>query len=282
MDRFRSISPSTPVVIFNMTSRLDSLREALAVSPQNIPLLFLFGQACLDELSFEEARSAFDRILQTDASHDQAKLGIARLLYLSGNTSEAVVRTEALTKANPAFAEAWMLLSRLAVAEGDCASATQYYQKAIKLNPGLSDPAIERDVPIGSQGIHLVEEKNCRRIFAGQLKRLVQVFFAIADVQIQDLMDADRDEIGLNFARCRLADQRFAATRRSIQQYTATKLFAVRFEESTVLQRVNDLHPDLLLDVFHATHIRERDFRLLDVRRDAVFRFELTREFPGI
>jgi hypothetical protein len=84
-----------------MTSRIDSLREALAVSPQNIPLLLLFGHACADELSFAEARAAFDRILQSDPFHVEAKLGIARVLYLSGNISEAVVRAEALT-INPA------------------------------------------------------------------------------------------------------------------------------------------------------------------------------------
>jgi len=132
-----------------MTSRLDSLREALEVSPQNIPLLLLFGHACSDELSFAEARAAFDRILQSDPTHVEAKLGIARLLYLSGNTSEAVVRAEALTQASPGFAEAWMLLSRLAVAEGDRLLAVQYYQKAVKLTPTLSDPAFERDIQIG-------------------------------------------------------------------------------------------------------------------------------------
>jgi transitional endoplasmic reticulum ATPase len=133
---------------FTMISRLNSLREALAVSPQNIPLLLMFGHACLDELSFAEARAAFDRILQSDGAHEEAKLGIARVLYLSGNTSEAVVRAESLTKDNPSFAEAWMLLSRLAVAEGDRALAAQYYQRAIKLSPGLSDPALERDIQI--------------------------------------------------------------------------------------------------------------------------------------
>src|ERR1700722_6481541 len=131
-----------------MISRLDSLREALALSPQNIPLLLLFGQACLDELSFEEGRAAFDRILQSDPAHVEAKLGIARGLYLNGNTSEAVVRAEALTKINPGFADAWMLLSRLAVAEGDRTLAAQYYQKAVRLSPSLNDPAIERDIQI--------------------------------------------------------------------------------------------------------------------------------------
>jgi transitional endoplasmic reticulum ATPase len=131
-----------------MTSRIDSLREALAVSPQNIPLLLLFGYACADELSLAEARAAFDRILEADPSHVEAKLGIARVLYLGGNTSEAVVRAESLTKTNPGFAEAWLLLSRLAVAEGDRELAARYYQKAVKLSPRLNDPAIEREIQI--------------------------------------------------------------------------------------------------------------------------------------
>jgi transitional endoplasmic reticulum ATPase len=131
-----------------MTSRVDSLREALAVSPRNVPLLLLFGQACLDELSFDEARRAFDRVLEDQPGHMGAKLGVAQVLYLSGNTSEAVVRAEALTKVDPEFAEAWMLLSRLAVAEGERDLATQYYQKAVKLNPALADPAVEKDVRI--------------------------------------------------------------------------------------------------------------------------------------
>ena len=41
-----------------------------------------------------------------------------------------------------------MLLSRLAVTEGDRALAAQYYQRAIKLSPNLSDPALERDIQI--------------------------------------------------------------------------------------------------------------------------------------
>ncbi len=131
-----------------MTSKLDALREALAVSPQNVPLLLLFGQACLDELDFQEAREAFDRILQSDPTHDEAKLGIARVLYLSGNTSEAVVRAETLIKADPGFADAWMLLSRLALAEGDRSLAEEYYQKAVKLNPNLNGPETEQDIQI--------------------------------------------------------------------------------------------------------------------------------------
>ena len=128
-----------------MTPRLDSLREALALSPQNIPLLLLFGQTCLDELNFDEARSAFDRVLQHDPANGEAKLGIAGVLYLSGNISEAVVRAEALVQAKPNFAEAWILLSRLAIAEGDQTLAAENYQKALELNPNIRDPVLDRD-----------------------------------------------------------------------------------------------------------------------------------------
>jgi transitional endoplasmic reticulum ATPase len=130
-----------------MISRLDSLREALSVSPKNIPLLLLFGQACLDELSFDEAKEAFERVLRNEPANAQGKLGIAQALYLTGNISEAVVRAEALTDADPGFAEAWMLLSRLAIAEGEGDLAARCYQKALKLNPGLSDAGVERDLP---------------------------------------------------------------------------------------------------------------------------------------
>src|SRR5580692_4553485 len=131
-----------------MTPRLDSLREALVLSPQNIPLLLLFGQTCLDELNFDEARAAFDRVLQYDPANAEAKLGIASALYLSGNISEAVVRTEALVQAKPSFAEAWILLTRLALAEGDQTLAAEYYQKALELNPNTRDPLLDRDIRI--------------------------------------------------------------------------------------------------------------------------------------
>jgi SpoVK/Ycf46/Vps4 family AAA+-type ATPase len=101
-------------------------------------------------LNFDEARAAFDRVLQYDPANAEAKLGIAGALYLSGNISEAVVRTEALVKAKPSFAEAWILLARLALAEGDQTLAAEYYQNALGLNPNMRNPVLDRDIRIES------------------------------------------------------------------------------------------------------------------------------------
>ena len=125
-------------------SKLQSLREALAVSPANVPLLMLYAQACIDELSFDEARRAYGQVLSLEPGRVEAKLGIAQLMQLTGHISEAIVRTEALVQADPKLAEGWLLLSRLELADGDRRSASEHYQKALQLRPALKDNALEK------------------------------------------------------------------------------------------------------------------------------------------
>jgi transitional endoplasmic reticulum ATPase len=129
-----------------MTPRFRSLREAVALSPHNIPLLLLFAEACIDELRLSEARAAFDRVLPNSPDHIEAKLGVARVLYLAGNTSEAAVRVEGLLQLQPGFAPGWLLLARLALAEGDRKLGQEYYRKAVSLNPELPDEKLEREL----------------------------------------------------------------------------------------------------------------------------------------
>jgi transitional endoplasmic reticulum ATPase len=134
-------------------SKLQSLREALAVSPANVPLLMLYAQACIDELSFDEARRAYEQVLAREPERVEAKLGIAQLLQLTGHISEAIVRTEALVQADPKLAEGWLLLSRLELADGDRRSAVEHYQKALQLRPALKDNALEKLVGLAGRTI---------------------------------------------------------------------------------------------------------------------------------
>jgi SpoVK/Ycf46/Vps4 family AAA+-type ATPase len=134
-------------------SKLQSLREALAVSPANVPLLMLYAQACIDELSFDEARRAYEQVLAREPERVEAKLGIAQLLQLTGHISEAIVRTEALVQADPKLAEGWLLLSRLELADGDRRSAVEHYQKALQLRPALKDSALEKLVGLSGRTI---------------------------------------------------------------------------------------------------------------------------------
>jgi AAA+ superfamily predicted ATPase len=127
-------------------SKLDPLRQAVAVSPDNLPLLLLLAQSCLDDWSLDEARSAFERVLRLDPERPEAKIGIARILHLSGKTSEAVVRVEALIVQHPEFAPAHLLLARLHAGEGNLAAARTSYARALTLDPTGQDPSLEKEL----------------------------------------------------------------------------------------------------------------------------------------
>jgi AAA+ superfamily predicted ATPase len=129
-----------------MSSSLDSLRLALEHSPDNVPLLLLYGKACIDELQLPEARSAFLKIIQANAGHADARLGLARVVMMEGKTSEAAVRIEQLIEEQPDFAPAYVMLSRIVVSEGDHARARSLYQEALELDATVADPTLEKEL----------------------------------------------------------------------------------------------------------------------------------------
>ncbi|MHA3773588.1 AAA family ATPase [Verrucomicrobiota bacterium sgz303538] len=127
-------------------SKLDPLRQAVAVSPTNVPLLLLLAQACLEEWSLEEARGAYEKILVLEPGRVEARLGVARLLHLDGKISEAIVRVEAVIAQHPENAQAHILLSRLYLGEGNRAAARTHYEKALTLEPASKDTALESEL----------------------------------------------------------------------------------------------------------------------------------------
>lgn len=120
---------------------LESLRAALAASPENIPLLLMVATALEDEFELAESRETLEKVLQLDPSESKARLGLARLLDLEGRTSEAILRLEALLEENKRFAPGWLLRARLAWKEGEAGSARKFYERGIALDPSLKDEA---------------------------------------------------------------------------------------------------------------------------------------------
>jgi transitional endoplasmic reticulum ATPase len=129
-----------------MSAPLDTLRQAVSFSPDNVPLLLLLGDGCLDQFLFDEARQTFQRILNLDPQHVGAQLGLARAAYQEGNLSEAVVRAEAISAAHPRSGAAWRLLSRLAFIEGAINDARAHYAKAQEVEPAMHDEGLEKDL----------------------------------------------------------------------------------------------------------------------------------------
>ena len=129
-----------------MSSNLDSLRLALDHSPDNVPLLLVYGKACIDELQLPEARGSFLLALKAQPGNAEARLGLARVVMMEGKTSEAAVRLEQLIEEKPDFAPAYVMLSRIVISEGDHARAATLYEKALELDGTVQDPTLEKEL----------------------------------------------------------------------------------------------------------------------------------------
>jgi len=100
-------------------SQLEAMREALALSPENLALRALYADQCLQEGAWEEARSAFESLLPSDPGNAALQLGLARALQQLDRLSEAIVRLETYLERHDASRDAWILLAELLRAEGD-------------------------------------------------------------------------------------------------------------------------------------------------------------------
>lgn len=127
-------------------SNSTALRDALKQSPNNLSLLLLYGRACLEELHLDEAREVFSRALEIDPDQTDAHLGVAKVLFMEGNTSGAAVRAERVLFLEPTNAQAHLLLSRVYLSEGERAKAIEHFDKAAQIDGTMSDPALEREL----------------------------------------------------------------------------------------------------------------------------------------
>jgi transitional endoplasmic reticulum ATPase len=125
---------------------IDSLRAAVAVSPDNIPLLQILAKALEDTFEINEAKNLYERIIKLAPSDVLARLGLVRILDLLGETSQAVVRLDVLCENHPQCADAWLLRARIAMDEEDSLTAGACYAKAVELNASLADETLLKQI----------------------------------------------------------------------------------------------------------------------------------------
>ncbi|MGI9239819.1 MAG: AAA family ATPase, partial [Verrucomicrobiales bacterium] len=132
---------------------IEALEQAVAISPDNIPLALLLADAYLGALALEEAVGKYEDVVRLDPQNPAAKLGLAQALELSGKTSEAILRLEQLCSQSPDFAPAWIQRAKAALSEGDAADAREFYERGIKIAPPLADKDLLRRIEeAGGQG----------------------------------------------------------------------------------------------------------------------------------
>lgn len=118
------------------------LREALAVSPTNVPLRLHLGEGLLAAGRADEAEAVFKDGLTRTPNESRLKLGLAQAYLRQGKYSAGIVVCEDVVK-NAESAGAYLLLARLLTGGGELDRAAAAYRQAIDADPSVADPAFE-------------------------------------------------------------------------------------------------------------------------------------------
>jgi len=127
-------------------SQVDSLREALAHSPDNVPLRQLLAETLLQLARHDEAEKEFRTALAHAPRHKRLQLGLAQTFFAAGKFDECAVLIEALLKSVDAPARAHLLDARLKARQSD-GDARAAYERALAADPNLRDTTFEAQLP---------------------------------------------------------------------------------------------------------------------------------------
>jgi transitional endoplasmic reticulum ATPase len=116
-----------------------ALREALRLSPDNLPLRKHLAATLLGLGRADEAEAEFKQALQR-APHDaELKVSLAEVFFRQSKNSAALVVVEELLKGNDPPATAYLLHARLLWRAGEVQRAVHQYRAAVEADPNLAD-----------------------------------------------------------------------------------------------------------------------------------------------
>lgn len=125
-----------------------ALREALTVSPDNVPLRAHLAATLLRYGRASEAVDEYREALRQAGDDVSLKIGLAKAYERQGKTSHAIVIAEELVRRGDPPAEGYLLYARLLLKEGDVRDAIAQYRAAIDDDPALRDSELEERLGI--------------------------------------------------------------------------------------------------------------------------------------
>lgn len=124
---------------------IQSLREALKQSPNNIPLKILLAEALIKAALFEEAEQQMKEVLSIQSEHLKGNILLARIFFLQKKYSAALVILEGLVERVDSNPEILLLYAKALFKEGAKEQARSYYQRALKINSSFADEEMDNE-----------------------------------------------------------------------------------------------------------------------------------------
>jgi len=127
-----------------------ALREALSVSPDNVPLRQHLAETLLSYGRFAEAEEEYRAALSLSPQALKLQTGLAKALFQQDKVPAAISIVEDIFKNSPEIipAEVYLLYSRLLLRAGDTRRAAGEYLKALDADPAAADPTLAEQLGI--------------------------------------------------------------------------------------------------------------------------------------
>ncbi|HXD72003.1 MAG TPA: AAA family ATPase [Gaiellales bacterium] len=131
-----------PSQVADMDDAERALRDALVVSPQNVPLRLHLADTLLRNGRPADAETEYREAVALSPTSVAAQLGLAAAFFQQGKLGEATVVVEATLKRGP-DAATLALHARLLLAEGRMVEAAAEYLAALDLDPDVRDADLD-------------------------------------------------------------------------------------------------------------------------------------------
>lgn len=145
-----------------MSDSLQHLREALKVSPDNVPLRRFLAESLASHGIWDEAEAEYRRALALAPDSMDLQLGLAKVFASQGQSSASLAILETLMKQRDCPATVSLEYARQLVKAGRIDLAVAHYRGAIDKSPELADSALERQLGIDEPPVEEIIEGRQR------------------------------------------------------------------------------------------------------------------------
>lgn len=127
---------------------IAALRDAVRISPHNVPLRQHLAESLLADGCAEEAEAEYRAALVHAPRDEDLKIGLARAYFQQNKTSHTAVIIEELLQLPHTSPAVYALHARLLLREGDVERAVRQYKRAVADDASLRDTALEERLGI--------------------------------------------------------------------------------------------------------------------------------------
>ena len=145
------------------SDHIRSLREAVRLSPNNLPLRQALAEALLSMGLAAEAVIEYRAALALATEDTALKMGLARAFHADGKTSHALVVLEDLVQSPGAPGRAFVLHARLLAGVGEVKQAVEQYKRGVARDRSAADPEFAKRF-----GIQVAPESESAPAFSSE------------------------------------------------------------------------------------------------------------------